>query len=436
MKLMEAIMFNETIPHSVQQFLDKVNELAKDYPKWLNVFNSRFLDTLQNTVKINDDGTTFVLTGDIPAMWLRDSTAQLRPYLFLANESDEIKQLIKGLIERHFQMIHVDPYANAFNETANHAGHQDDHTKMEPIIWERKYEIDSLCYAIQLSYLYYKTTGDTSHFNETFVQGIDDILTVWETEQNHENSPYTFERDTWREEDTLTHEGRGTPVAYTGMTWSGFRPSDDRCIYHYLVPSNMFAVVVLRYLEEIFTDLLPDETRRQRVVKLKDEIDRGIQEHAIVKNEKGQDVYAYEVDGLGNYSIMDDANIPSLLSAPYLGYCSEDDPVYQNTRATILSSENPYFYSGTEASGIGSSHTPEDYIWHMAIAMEGLTSSDPVKQKAVLDTLVKTDGGTGVLHEGFHKDDSSQYTREWFSWPNMLFVELMLGYLGFNIEGI
>lgn len=436
MKLMEAIMFNETIPHSVQQFLDKVNELAKDYPKWLNVFNSRFLDTLQNTVKINDDGTTFVLTGDIPAMWLRDSTAQLRPYLFLANESDEIKQLIKGLIERHFQMIHVDPYANAFNETANHAGHQDDHTKMEPIIWERKYEIDSLCYAIQLSYLYYKTTGDTSHFNETFVQGIDDILTVWETEQNHENSPYTFERDTWREEDTLTHEGRGTPVAYTGMTWSGFRPSDDRCIYHYLVPSNMFAVVVLRYLEEIFTDLLPDETRRQRVVKLKDEIDRGIQEHAIVKNEKGQDVYAYEVDGLGNYSIMDDANIPSLLSAPYLGYCSEDDPVYQNTRATILSSENPYFYSGTEASGIGSSHTPEDYIWHMAIAMEGLTSSDPVKQKAVLDTLVKTDGGTGVLHEGFHKDDSTQYTREWFSWPNMLFVELMLGYLGFNIEGI
>lgn len=436
MKLMEAIMFNETIPHSVQQFLDKVNELAKDYPKWLNVFNSRFLDTLQNTVKINDDGTTFVLTGDIPAMWLRDSTAQLRPYLFLANESDEIKQLIKGLIERHFQMIHVDPYANAFNETANHAGHQDDHTKMEPIIWERKYEIDSLCYAIQLSYLYYKTTGDTSHFNETFVQGIDDILTVWETEQNHENSPYTFERDTWREEDTLTHEGRGTPVAYTGMTWSGFRPSDDRCIYHYLVPSNMFAVVVLRYLEEIFTDLLPDETRRQRVVKLKDEIDRGIQEHAIVKNEKGQDVYAYEVDGLGNYSIMDDANIPSLLSAPYLGYCSEDDPVYQNTRATILSSENPYFYSGTEASGIGSSHTPEDYIWHMAIAMEGLTSSDPVKQKAVLDTLVKTDGGTGVLHEGFHKDDSTQYTREWFSWPNMLFVELMLGYLGFDIEGI
>lgn len=429
-------MFNETIPHSVQQFLDKVNELAKDYPKWLNVFNSRFLDTLQNTVKINDDGTTFVLTGDIPAMWLRDSTAQLRPYLFLANESDEIKQLIKGLIERHFQMIHLDPYANAFNETANNAGHQDDHTKMEPIIWERKYEIDSLCYAIQLSYLYYKTTGDTSHFNETFVQGIDDILTVWETEQNHENSPYTFERDTWREEDTLTHEGRGTPVAYTGMTWSGFRPSDDRCIYHYLVPSNMFAVVVLRYLEEIFTDLLPDETRRQRVVKLKDEIDRGIQEHAIVKNEKGQDVYAYEVDGLGNYSIMDDANIPSLLSAPYLGYCSEDDPVYQNTRATILSSENPYFYSGTEASGIGSSHTPEDYIWHMAIAMEGLTSSDPVKQKAVLDTLVKTDGGTGVLHEGFHKDDSSQYTREWFSWPNMLFVELMLGYLGFNIEGI
>lgn len=428
-------MLKQTIPVSVEQFMNKISEEAKDHPQWVAVFRDRFLDTLQNTVKVGEDGTTFVLTGDIPAMWLRDSTAQLRPYLFLVNESSEIKALIKGLIERHFQMIYLDPYANAFNETDNNAGHQTDHTDMQPIIWERKYEIDSLCYPVQLSYLYYKETKDTSHFNETFVKGIDAILTVWETEQHHETSPYNFERETWREEDTLTHDGRGTPVGYTGMTWSGFRPSDDRCEYHYLVPSNMFAVVVLGYLEEIFSEVLPDSDRLERVRHLKETIDAGIKKHGIVQNSKGEDIYAYEVDGLGHYKIMDDANIPNLLSAPYLGYCTEDDPIYVNTRATILSDENPYYYSGTEASGIGSSHTPVDYIWHMALAMEGLTSQDQAEKKRVLNLMVKTDGGTGVMHEGFHKDDSTQYTREWFSWPNMLLVELMLGYLGYKIEG-
>jgi len=389
---------------------------------------------LQNTVKIQGDGTTFVLTGDIPAMWLRDSTAQIRPYLFLANENKEIRQLIKGLIERHFQMIHIDPYANAFNEAENNQGHQTDQTDMQPIIWERKYEIDSLCYPVQLSYLYYKITNDTTHFNDTFLTAVEDILNVWETEQNHEKSSYSFERDTWREEDTLKNDGDGTPVGYTGMTWSGFRPSDDACEYHYLVPANMFAVVVLGYLEEIFTDILPDNQKKERVNKLKNEIDEGIQKYGIVKNEKGNDVYAYEVDGLGNALIMDDANVPSLLSAPYLGYCDFDDPIYQETRSTILSDENPYYYSGTEASGIGSPHTPEEYIWHISLAMEGLTNNDKEEKKRILDLMVETDGGQKSMHEGFHVDDSTHYTREWFSWPNMLFCELMLDYFGYTTK--
>lgn len=428
-------MFSKgNLPKSIESFMDKINKSAEEHPDWLKIFNGSFLDTLQNTVKILDDGTTYVLTGDIPAMWLRDSTAQIRPYLFLANESEEIRKLIKGLIERHFQMIHIDPYANAFNEEANGAGHQTDDTKMNPIVWERKYEIDSLCYPVQLSYLYYKETKETDHFNETFLKGVEDILTVWETEQRHENSPYNFERETWRKEDTLINDGKGSETGYTGMTWSGFRPSDDRCIHHYLVPSNMFAVVVLGYLEEIFTDVLNDEKVVERAKALRIEIEEGIQNHAIVKNKNGDDVYAYEVDGLGNASIMDDANIPSLLSAPYLGFCEKDDPVYQNTRATILSSENPYYYSGTEASGIGSSHTPEDYIWHMSLAMDGLTSETKEEKQKILDIMARTDGGKNVMHEGFHKDDSTQYTREWFSWPNMLFCELMFDYLGYEIE--
>ncbi|MFL2099802.1 glycoside hydrolase family 125 protein [Desemzia sp. FAM 24101] len=424
----------KTLPKSIQTFMTRINSLGKEHPEWLEIFNGSFLDTLQNTVKILEDDTTFVLTGDIPAMWLRDSTAQIRPYLFLANESEEIKSIIKGLIERHFKLIHIDPYANAFNEEENKAGHQTDYTEMNSIVWERKYEVDSLCYPIQLSYLYYKQTKDTSHFNDTFLKAVEDILTVWETEQRHENSPYLFERDTWRKEDTLVNEGKGSEVAYTGMTWSGFRPSDDTCEYHYLVPSNMFAVVVLRYLEEIFTDVLPDEAKKERVKKLREEIKAGISKHAIVENNQGKKIYAYEVDGLGNASIMDDANIPNLLSAPYLGFCSADDPVYVNTRETILSSENPYYYSGSEASGIGSSHTPEDYIWHLSLAMEGLTSDNKEDKKRLLDTLVKTDGGKKAMHEGFHKNDSTQYTREWFSWPNMLFCELMLDYFGYTIE--
>lgn len=427
-------MFKE-LPTSVKDFMDKINNLAKEEnPKWVEIFNKNFLDTLQNTVKILEDNTTFVLTGDIPAMWLRDSTAQIRPYLFLANESEEIRTLIKGLIERHFQMIHIDPYANAFNESDNNNGHQTDNTDMKPIIWERKYEIDSLCYPIQLSYLYYKNTGDTSHFNDAFLTGVEDILNVWEIEQEHSNSAYTFERETWRKEDTLTNDGKGTPVKYTGMTWCGFRPSDDACEYHYLVPSNMFAVVVLSYLEEIFTNVIENSEIVIRINQLKNQIDNGIKEHAIIKNKDGKDIFAYEVDGLGNHLIMDDANVPSLLSAPYLGYCDFNDEIYQETRKTILSPENPYFYSGKEASGIGSPHTPENYIWHISLAMEGLTTPDKEEKKRILDLMAATDGGQNAMHEGFDVDDSTQYTREWFSWPNMLFCELMFDYYGYKIK--
>ncbi|MGO1470431.1 MAG: glycoside hydrolase family 125 protein [Tissierella sp.] len=425
----------DKIPTSVKKFMEKINKLATDQPDWLNLFNNSFLDTLQNTIKVLDDDTTFVLTGDIPAMWLRDSTAQVRPYLFLANESEEIRSIIKGLIERHFQMINIDPYANAFNKTDNDKGHQNDQTEMQPIIWERKYEIDSLAYSVQLAYLYYKETGDTSSFNENFHTGVDRILDVWEIEQNHENSSYTFKRDNTQENDTLTHNGFGPPVAYTGMTWSGFRPSDDRCIYNYLVPSNMFAVAVLGYLEEIYKKISKNEAKIKRIRKLRNEIKRGIEKYGITENKAGNKVYAYEVDGLGNASLMDDANVPNLISAPYLGYCDINDLVYQETRKTLLSDENPFYYTGEAASGVGSSHTPNDYIWHMSLAMKGLTSQNKEFKKEMLDRMVETDAGKNTLHEGFHKDRPEEYTREWFSWPNMLFVELMLEYYGFKLKG-
>lgn len=428
-------MTYQKIPNSVQHLMDTVTEkCGSEHQSWSEIFKNCFANTLLTTLKKQEDDSYFVLTGDIPAMWLRDSTAQVRPYLVLAKEDSEIKEMIKGVIKRQVEYICLDPYANAFNEEANNAGHQEDQTQMNPWIWERKYEIDSLCYPIQLAYLLYLETGETSQFDSSFIQAVQKILEVWTVEQHHENSPYLFERDTWRKEDTLTHDGKGTPVGYTGMTWSGFRPSDDACQYGYLVPSNMFAVVVLKYIQTIFSELIPNTDIVNSTHKLQLDIEKGLKEYAVVKNTENQDIYAYEVDGLGNYSIMDDSNVPSLLAAPYLGYCSENDPLYLATRKTLLSSENPYFYEGKYAKGIGSSHTPENYVWPIALAMEGLTTPDKSEKKRILNLLVENDGGTGLMHEGFDVNDSTKFTREWFSWANMMFCELLLDYLNIQIK--
>lgn len=423
------------VPTSVQTFMDKMEALCIDeHPRWAENFKAGFANTLLTTVRRYDDGTTFLLTGDIPAMWLRDSTAQFRPYLVIAKEDKDIRDMIAGLVKRQFRYINMDPYANAFNEEANNKGHQSDDTEMTPWIWERKYEIDSLCYPVQLAYLLYKQTGETSQFNEDFHEGVKKILEVWKTEQNHENSPYSFERDTTRLEDTLSHDGKGTPVAETGMTWSGFRPSDDACIYGYLVPSNMFAVVVLGYIEEIYSTLFNEPNIVEEAKQLRLEIDKGIKEHAIVKNAAGEDIFAYEVDGLGGYSIMDDSNVPSLMAAPYLGYCAKDDDFYLNTRQTLLSKENPYFYEGKFAKGIGSSHTPENYVWPIALSIEGLTTDDKAEKERILNLLVDCDGGTNLMHEGFDVDNPNNFTRDWFSWANMMFCELVMDYYDIRID--
>lgn len=428
-------MVYKEIPTSVATFMETITDLCGEtHADWAKNFNAAFANTLLTTVKRHEDGTTFLLTGDIPAMWLRDSTAQVRPYLVIAKEDEDLASMISGLVKKQFYYITIDPYANAFNESANGAGHQTDDTEMNDWIWERKYEIDSLCYPIQLAYLLYKNTGRTDQFNDDFVTGIKKALDVFVTEQNHAESPYRFERDTWRKEDTLTHDGKGAPVKPVGLTWSGFRPSDDACKYGYLIPSNMFAVVVLGYIQEIFTTVLEDVAIVAQAKKLQAEIEAGIKEHGLTKNQAGEEVYAYEVDGFGNSTLMDDSNVPNLIAAPYLGYGSMEDPLYLQTRKTLLSSENPYFYEGKYAKGIGSSHTPENYVWPIAMAMEGMTTTDKEEKKRILDQLVATDAGTNLMHEGFDVDDPSQYTREWFSWANMMFCELVMDYFDIRVE--
>jgi uncharacterized protein len=407
----------------MQRLAEHVADALPQFPRLPKMFLDTFSNTFTTTLQPQNDGSVFVITGDIPAMWLRDSAAQVRPYLYLAKEDEAFANLIAGVVKRQMRYVLLDPYANAFNESANRRCHNKDKTDMSDWIWERKYELDSLCAPIKLAYDLWKTTGQTNHLDETFVNAARLIVETVRLEQHHEQSPYSFERFDGPLSDTLTHNGRGTPVAYTGMSWSGFRPSDDACKYHYLVPSNMLAVVVFNQLGEL---PINDAALKTEAKKLAKEIRAGTERHGKIKHPRFGDIYAYETDGLGNYHLMDDANVPSLLSMPYLGYCGKDDATYQATRAFVLSEDNPYFYRGKAAKGIGSPHTPDQYIWPIALCMQGLTSNNKQEQLELLDTLLNTDAGTGLMHESFHKDDPSKFTRPWFAWANSLFAEFVI----------
>ncbi len=401
------------------------SEIARYSEKLSIMYKKCCLNTLETAAEFLDDGSVFVLTGDIPAMWLRDSTAEVSNYIPAAAEDEETAAIIRGVIRKQREYIKIDPYANAFKKAPDSHREFEDYPLNLPIVWERKYEIDSLCYPIRLAYLYYKATKDKSILDEDFIETARITVDLWITEQNHiERSPYRFTRNTKKEKDTLTNNGLGREVSYTGMTWSGFRPSDDSCRYGYLVASNMFAYVELGHLDEMLGIIESEPELSEKIRKLRSEIHDGINRYAVVMADNGKRIFANEVDGNGNYFCYDDANVPSLLSAPYLGYCRADDEIYKNTREFILSKNNPYYYEGKYARGVGSPHTPEGYIWHIALSMQGLTSNDPEEIRELLKMLETTDAGTYLMHEGFKADNPKKYTRPWFSWSCSLFAEL------------
>lgn len=420
----------------MQQTIERVKEAFPGEEKLHELFAQTYVNTYTTTLKELDDGTTFVITGDIPAMWLRDSAAQVRPYLMAAKEDEAIKEMLVGVVRRQMKFILHDPYANAFNDSPSGKRWHDDNTEMTPWIWERKYEVDSLCYPIQLAYLLWKSTGETKHFDDDFKEAVKSVVDVFITEQDHEkNSPYLFERDNVRQSDTLIRDGKGDKVVPTGMTWTAFRPSDDASTYGYLVPANMFAVVAMNYAAEIFGEVFRDVTAADKCKSLADEIRNGIEEYGTIDHPIHGRVYVYETDGAGGYNIMDDANVPSLLSAPYLGYCDFDDETYQNTRKMILSRDNPYYYQGKVASGIGSPHTDDHYVWHIALSIQGMTSISDKEKQRILRTMIDTDGGTGFMHEGFNASNPEEFTREWFAWSNSMFSEFVLSLTGEAVEG-
>jgi uncharacterized protein len=372
---------------------------------------ARAVDSLlRGAATRRDDGTVYVVTGDIPAMWLRDSAAQVRPLLALAPQEPGIVDLVTGVLRLQIECVLTDPRANAFTPGAT--------------VFERKYELDSLCAPLMLAWLVWRTTGSHAHLDPRFRQAARTIVDLWRRDQQHDRDSYRFRRRLARRRDSLSHGGRGAPVAPTGMIWSGFRPSDDACVYGYHVPGNAFAVVTLERLGEMLgEDPLAHEARA-----LAAEVLAGIAEHAVVGG-----VYAYEVDGLGNALLLDDANVPSLLSLPYLGFCARDDPLYVSTRSWVLGPSNPCRVEGRRLSGVGSTHARRGWVWPLGIAMEGLTAADAEERENVLSRLESTVTGDLLFHESVDPDDPRRFTRSWFSWADMLYVELVLASVGIQL---
>lgn len=393
-------------------------------------------NTAQTTVRILGPHDTFVITGDIPAMWLRDSCAQLAPLLRLGPQAPELLDVVAGLLRRQWRMILIDPYANAFNEEPNGARWDDDEPLPGPWVWERKWEIDSLAYPLDLADRL-TVLGSTSWVDENTYPALEAMIGLLETEQDHEaRSAYRFVRRGAPDSDTLARDGFGQPVAPCGLVWSGFRPSDDAGEHGYNVAGNAFAARALAAVPHLVRAVVGQTGRGDdadlagRADRLSRAIVDGLRAHAVVPGPDGREMLAYEVDGAGTALLTGDANVPSLLSLPYLGVIDPDSPLYLATRDFLLSPANPWYVEGTRLRGIGSSHTPPRHVWPIALAVQGLTSIDDAERGALLTALIETTGGTGFMHEGVHVDDPTVYTRPWFSWANSMFCELALDLAG------
>jgi uncharacterized protein len=418
------------IPASIDDLSSDVARALPGRPGLARMFRTCFRNALETTMRLLPDRTAFVLTGDIPAMWLRDSTAQVRPYLAVASADPSIADLLEAVVRRQLAFARLDPYANAFKARPGPPGDRRDRPVPHPRVWERKYEADSLSWPLLLAHDLWRATGRTAHLDEAFAGAATTILATWRTEQDHEDrSAYRFRRPGAPPIDTLGRDGRGPFVVPTGMTWSGFRPSDDACTYGFHVPANMLATVALAALAAMagatgWASLAAEAT------DLRAAILAGIVDHGGVEHPDHGLVWAYEVDGRGGALVADDANLPSLLALPYLGWCAADDPIYLATRALVLSEANPWFARGTVAAGIGSAHTPPGWVWHLGLIVEALTAPDAGDRERLLGVLERTHAGTGLMHESFDPSDPRRFTRPWFGWANALFAELVLAHTG------
>ncbi|MBQ9430513.1 MAG: glycoside hydrolase family 125 protein [Kiritimatiellae bacterium] len=400
-------------------------------PRLAWMFENCLPNTLDTTIHYrvkdgNDD--TIVYTGDIHAMWLRDSSAQVWPYLRFVKTDEPLRKMLRGTVLRQLKCVQIDPYANAFNDGPTGGSWQSDGTDMKPELHERKWEVDSLCYVIRLADGYLAATGDESAFKTgDWEKAMALIVNTFRTQQRKNGlGPYRFLRKTDRQLDTLSNNGLGAPVKPVGLIVSSFRPSDDATAFQFLIPSNFFAVDMLRKAADILVRVNHNQTLAESCRRLASEVEAALKKYAVYKHPQFGDIYAFEVDGFGNRMLMDDANVPSLLALGYLNKAMLDDPVYQNTRRFVWSDSNPYFFKGKAGEGIGGPHIGYDMVWPMSIMMKAFTSRDDREIAECLKMLMSTDAGLGFMHESFNKDDPSNFTRSWFAWQNTLFGELIL----------
>jgi meiotically up-regulated gene 157 (Mug157) protein len=415
---------------AVEDLIVEISRKIAD-PKLALLFANCFPNTLDTTVEpgsFEGKPDTAVVTGDIAAMWLRDSSAQVWPYLPLAKKDSALRQLLEGVIRRQARCLLIDPYANAFMADLSApplSWSTKDLTDLKPGVGERKYELDSLCYPIRLAHGYWKQTGDTAPFDARWKQAMTLVVQTMRVQQRkHGDGPYHFQRTSDRSTETLPAEGYGNPVNPVGLIASGFRPSDDACIFPFLVPSNLFAVTSLRQLAEMAKTILHDDALANDAHSLANEVESALQQYAIARTSTGT-IWAYEVDGFGSQLLMDDANVPSLLGLPYLE-SSPDAALYARTRDFVWSNRNPWFFRGSAGEGIGGPHEGKDMIWPMSQTVYALTSNSNAEIGHALAMLKASAAATGFIHESYFKDDSSRFTRPWFAWANTLFGELIV----------
>ena len=371
----------------------------------LTVAPETLFHTLATDFNVEPDGTIYVQTGDIPAMWLRDAAAQTLPYVRFAHVRPTLRGWIRGVIAREARNINRDPYANAFKE--NYA------------IWERKWEIDSLAYPVLLAWRYEKIEGDRAIFTPRFHRALERIVATYTCERHHARcSHYRFHARGESSE-------RGA-VRENGLIWSAFRASDDPTRYGYNIPEQLQAITALRDLAELATIGYRDRRLATRANAFAGDLERAVAREGIVYDFPcGGAIYAFEIDGLGHRLIADDANVPSLIATPLFDSVSIDDPVYRRTRACMLSARNPYYFHSSRTSGIGSPHTPRGFVWPLALIARALTSTRSEEIVAQLRALAASVGPSGLVHESFDPTDTRRFTRAEFGWGNAMYAELL-----------
>ena len=389
--------------HQLSESLLRIPESAYN-PQTILVSTSLHFYTLASDFLRQDDGTMYVQTGDIPAMWLRDSSAQTKPYVRFIGTHPKLDPIVCAVIEHNAKNVLTDPYANAFT-----AGYK---------VWEEKWEVDSIVYPVSLAYTYWRRTGSHTLFTPRLHWALRHTVSTLQCEQQHAHCSHYTAR-------VLPNGGKGAPYAQTGMIWSAFRPSDDRVRYPFNIPQQMFAVVGLRELAELAIAGYRDSKLAGDALRLADEVNLGIERHGLVYTREFGLIYAYEVDGMGHVLLADDANMPNLVAASYYGYSVPTSQVYLNTRRFVLSSANPYYYRGKYAAGLGSAHSRTGWVWPLGLIGAALTARLPQDVASAITTIEDTNRFNGLIHESFDPNDPDQFTRPFFGWANAMYAELI-----------